>query len=354
MLSSMAAEGTISARDAQTAMIERQGAAFEEARNRVNLELAFKTPGAAPAYATLHAWNKPEEWLPAWLYGWLPTGLLPEGELDQRGLGDVYSRARQEYNAGNPDALERFFDQYPEFETRLALWDAPEERLRQFMISDLWEMYSGLGSFEKQQVREQFGPMFQNFFLDNETRDYNELDVETLAYWTKLLGGTTPRTAETSALNDMPDVMMDRLQMAPPEDAAAVNAYRKNRNDLFPNWYAMSQWYFGSKPGAERKAFLQQFPELKEYFDWNRAYKAQHPVIEQYVAAEPSEEYDYSFIQDLTPSTSRQLLGHYYAGEALTSGVLAELRRIWVDNDYPGGGDFEHFIEEFLRLAIAP
>jgi hypothetical protein len=142
------------------------------------------------------------------------------------------------------------------------------------------------------------------------------------------------------------------LELAPPNEAAEVDAYRRLRNQLFPNWYAMSQHYFAyEEKSPERKAILAQFPELKDYFDWNKDFKDQHPVIAKYkrdVEEETYSEYDYSFVQEFTPALSRQLLAYFYADQPLSEGTMRELRYVWDKNKRPGG-TFDTFLEDVLQ-----
>lgn len=354
-ISNMVSEGQYDAQDAIQQMIEKQGPAYEEAVKRVQLEQAFSVPGSTPIYAALHGATFPE-FMSAMAFGWLPAGLLPEGELAQRGLAEKYKHAREQYNLGEDEALSRFFDENPQLEARLALWDEPEERMRQFLITEVWNQYSDMSGVDKQTARDQFGDLFQQGFLSDETRNYDLLDIETLAYWSNSMGGKVPYTEQTSPMLDAPDIYQEKLQMAPPLEAAAVDAYRKVRGQQFPNWYALQNMYFSTEKPA-RKAFLTQFPELVKYWDWNRDYKAKNPVVEKYTQA-PAEDdipitYDLGFIQDFTPGLTRQLFSHYYAKTPISGGTLEELRYLWNMNNRPGG-DFETFLNDVLKNAVAP
>ena len=114
---------------------------------------------------------------------------------------------------------------------------------------------------------------------------------------------------------------------------------------MFPNWYALQSRYYGQQPKQERKAFLEQFPELKEYWDWNRTFKASHPNVETYVTKPEDEDaqppFDYSFYKEISPTLARNLYAYFYADKPLSEGANAELTRIWRDNNV--GGDYESF-----------
>ena len=195
-LSNMAADGAISARDALIAMNERTGPAYEQAVQRVQMEQALYTPGTAQILAArglVSGKSKVSDLAAAMLYGWLPSGLFPEGELKLRGLNDEYNKAWKGYNQGNKNAINDFFAKYPEYETRLALWDKPEERLRQFLISEVWDRYTQMPALNRKQVADQLGPTFQEQFLSKETRDYDSISPDTLAWWSGLMGGYYPK-----------------------------------------------------------------------------------------------------------------------------------------------------------------
>ena len=358
MLANMAADGTFPTRDVMTAMIERQGPAFDEARRRAQLEMALRTPGAVPAYGLLHgaAWNDPVGMAAGTLFGWMPAGLLPTGEMEQRGLAEQWKTAWTAYNHGNKDALNGFLEEHPEYEARLALYDTPEERLRQFLISEVWERYTDMGSAEKQQARAVLGDQFATDFLDDDTRSYDTLDIDTLATWTQLLGGEVPQTEATAGALD-PDINPE-IQYAPPEVNAEVNAYRDLRTEQFPNWYALQSTYFTLPEGGARQDFLQKFPELAEYWDWNRGYKAEHPAVEQFTtsmqpAAQGGEQIDYSFFQDFSPATMSGLIGWVYAGQTLGAGARADMMMVWENAGKPGGS-FEVFLDQIVYGALAP
>jgi hypothetical protein len=68
--------------------------------------------------------------------------------------------------------------------------------------------------------------------------------------------------------------------MPPETESAPVNQYREARQKKFPNYFALQQWYFGLGEGAERRQFLQQFPELRDYWRWSRDYKIENPELQ--------------------------------------------------------------------------
>ena len=155
-IANMVGEGIVSLKDAQLAMIQRSGPIFDEAQKRMMLESSFKTPGALAGYSALHQ-GKIKDIIGAMVFGLAPAGLLPPAELETRQLKQKYDAAWVAYNNGDTEAIDRFFAAYPEYEARSALWDTPQERLRNFMITGIWEGWQSLGSVEKEQMQAQLG-----------------------------------------------------------------------------------------------------------------------------------------------------------------------------------------------------
>lgn len=306
-LANMAADGLISSDDARRAMIERAGQVFTQAQARVSQASAVNTFGGLAG---------------------LPADLLPTGELKDRNLQESYNAAMAAYRAGDPKAAQEWFDEHPEYEARLALWDGPEDRLQQFLVSQVWDRYLSLPSLQKKQVREAFGELFESNFLANKA--YTSIEPSTLAGWSRAMGATPPEVAATAPVGQavsMPD-------MVPAEDAQAVDAYYDERSKRFPNWDALQTQYYALKPGAQRAAFLQKFPELKDYWGWNRAYKEANPQLKVYLGDSSTANQSGAGLTDvqyqaLDPALIRTLALYYYTRQPLGSGTQNELRRVW-------------------------
>jgi hypothetical protein len=355
-MANMVGDGTFTLPEVTQAMVEHSGPVYEEARKRVMLEIAARVPGAIPTYAALHgAWKNPAEMGSAMLFGLYPASILPEGEMAARGLYDEYKLVGERYQNGDRNAYNQFFEEHPEYEARLALFDTPEERLRQMMISEVWEKYGEMGKTEKDEFINLIGDDFNNYFLNDQTRDYSQVDTETLAGWAKMMGAFVPQTEQTAGVLADPDIDVGMLQSASPEVYAEVDAFRQIRSQQFPNYYALGQRYFGLAPGAERKAFLQQFPELIDYWDWSKQYKAAHPNVELYITPQsgPQEpQFDVSFMKEITAPLERQIYAYFYSDKPLSEGAIAELNRIWRNSNV--GGDYQSFIDVVLKSLYAP
>ncbi|MFZ2470641.1 MAG: hypothetical protein WAW52_01740 [Methanothrix sp.] len=275
-LAGMAADGEISADQARIAMIQRSGADYEEAYQRVVRENSLKTPGAAGIVAAKEGAN-PGQVLKATLTGIFGGSLFSEGELKMRGLKPIYDNAWRKLDAGDTEAINKFFDDYPEYSARLALYDKPEERLHQFLVDSIWQRYMDLEPANRRKVAQTLGDDFENSFLNKETRSYDALDDKTLASWAQVLGSQLP---EVNELKGTPKLTAPEYYS--PAVVDAVNAFQEERKTKYPSYNAWQSAYYELPAGAQRKAFLAQHPQLKAYWTWKDAYTQQHPEISQY------------------------------------------------------------------------
>lgn len=324
-LANMAADGTIDNDAARIAMIERQGPAYEEAYRRVEYEQMLRTPGAATLQQVAQGNIKgAAQSLPTVL---LSGGLFPEGELKLRGLKGEYDKAWLDYKNGDEKALNNFFDAHPEYESRLALYTEPDDRLKKFLIGEVWDRYSSLEKTNRALASKELGATFRDAFLNSDTRSYDSIDVETLSMWAQQLGGQSPNTPETAgAMNTQ---VMD---MYPPEFNQVIEDYQGARAEQFPNYYALQQEYYSlPEKSYQRRQFLKRFPELKDYWTWNRAYKEQHPEINQYYddiyGDQPDTLSDQEFSR-VDPVVMREVYFATLTGSDISTAVNRELTRL--------------------------
>ena len=365
-LSNMAGEGLISSKEAVTAMLERQGEFYDIAYDRVQKEMALKIPGSQTGLALKEGRLGAVMYtLPTTLF---PAGLLPEGELIQRGLKNEYSKAWDAYDKGNPTAVNEFFEKYPEYQARIALFKEPEEQLHQFLISEIWEKWHELENKNKPLVIDQLGQGFERMFLNEDTKDYTAIDNETLAYWSQMLGGLVPETEETKGLGNAPLYQQEGLQLYKPEVLAQVEDFQSQREELFPNYKGLQTMYW-SLPEDQRKGFVNERPELKEYWSWKDEYYELHPLVEKY-QEEQKERYNaeslytntlapgYESVEEFTAKTvadnmieplQMQLMFYYFSGESVKGGARTMLMNTWTNMGSPGG-DFETWLAMVLEV----
>lgn len=276
-LANMAADGSAKVEDVLKAMIDRTGPTYDEAYQRVQYEMAIKVPGVAPIEAVKSIANGNKQPLAAIGSSIFTTlfsqSLIPQGELIQRGLQQEYNAAWDAKAAGDSKAVTNFFTEHPEYSARLALWDTPEDRLRQFLVSTIWDQYTAAGG-NKNIIRDQLGADFETNFLNQETADTSAIDINTLTYWAKTLGGSVPASVDSVPGGKLTGLM-------PQDQAASLQAYYDEKNKLFPNMSTKLSEYYNIQGTPQEAGFLRTFPEVQKYLDWDASYKMQNPQIDQ-------------------------------------------------------------------------
>ena len=339
-LASMTAEGLIKPEDAVRAMIERKGPVYEQAVERTRQEVALSYSGVG-AIETAKGGGGVMDVLSALAKSVFPVKLLSVGELRQRGLKEEYDKAWREVRDGNKKALQEFFDKHPEYEARIALYDKPEDRLRKFLVNEIYDRYYALDKANRRLVVEALGDDFVQTMLDKNTRNTGAVSVETLAEWARAMNIYVPETPQTAGYNEIPPV-----ELYPPELSKAVDEYTKVKNEMFPNINAVQEQYYALPAGAARKAFLAQFPYLKQYWKWKDTYRKEHPELEPYFEEMKMKMSVEQAMNDMNPPLANQLL-LFSLGSQLTRGGKAELLRLY--KQYDGKGDGLSF-EEFCKM----
>jgi hypothetical protein len=269
MLSNMSALNEITADEAEQAMIDREGEIFEEARRKADIEYGLKgTIG---------------------FFG-MPAQAFPEGERQMRSLADDYNKAHELEDAGSLEAMRIFWDNHPEWGTRLALWKSPEERLNRFLVDEVWSAYNQLPRLNKKEARQQLGEDFVSRFLDKETSSTENIEPETLQLWSRLLSGESP-----GQLSGQPR----SLDLAPRDIAYRANAFTSTRDAYFPNWFDEQSTYYKledkkyKKKGEKdaRDIYLEETPSLSKYWDWKHDFFHRNPDVVPYL----TEEYEFRY-----------------------------------------------------------
>jgi hypothetical protein len=274
VLSNMAARGEISVEDAKQATMRREGNVFEEAKRRAGQEFGVGAMGS--------------------LIG-IPTGAYPPGEEHQRKLQDDYQAAWKAYEGGDLNAMQRFYDANPDYEVRLALWDTPEERMQRFITDDIWAIWRELPAQHKREVSEQLGELFQTAFLDRETRSVENIPLDTLQAWLKIMGGDPPGMVHWD--QDLHPL----ANLTDPDIAQRLEGFYRTRATTFgysENVAPLQDDYFKlDKHG--RTAFLRAHPELKRYWDWRRDFMIRNPTLAPYIEDDPTKLPTYGGEQEL-------------------------------------------------------
>lgn len=285
MLTNMVAAGELGAGDAKRAMIEHQGAAWDEAQRRAGIERA----GGNVITALMGL-------------GGVPARGYPPGEEANRKLKDDYAAAWERYDASGGDyegTVGAWLKDHPGYEARLALFKKPEERLQQFLVDEFWDTWNNLPDLTKNQLRDQLGSEFTDGMFSADTGWGKNVPPEKLAVWLKLMGGDPPGTL-TAAEGQTVD-------LAAPEVAQRAQVFYNTRDAQYPGWKEAQNGYFAigrqleqqygvsaalvelDRAGDDRTArnrVFRQYPALGDYFDARKAATAQyldeHPVLSAY------------------------------------------------------------------------
>lgn len=344
-LVNMVAMGEISLRDSQIAMQEREGQVYEMALERTKEELSYRVPGILPILALKGGANIPQVASSIFL-GMFPSGLLPEGELKMKNLSDEHTVAWERAKLGDKEALSNFYDEHPEMAARIALHDEPEERTRQFLISEIWDSYYALPQRNRSEVVKQMGPGFKEHFIDSDTRNYEGLSMEQLAEWAYQLGGYIPRTPYTQGVK--PQEM--NFDLWPDEVAREYEKFTEERNKLFPGYYLLQNEYY-NLPYNKRRQFLSKYPELKQVWDWSHEYARQHPIIAPILAENKleggmeQEARGTVNINGLDPDLTQSIMLSNAMGLDLSPGAWMSLNYQWEKLGKPYG-DFAKWVDE--------
>lgn len=322
---------------------------------------------------------------------------FPEEEAQILSMKGGFIRAAEE------GKLNEWFDQNQAYEAQLAAkkWENPEDILRSFLISGIWDGRYAADKLAKDATDAALGEDFKTLFLSKETRAYDQIPTEQLVTWARAYDATIPKSAPEgeNVQIDMPaqtvrnkysayqearnalfpniDLLQDmywslseaaqeqfevqypelaryqewrdRLIAANPDlmpyligkDSALAGApfniqqaayqYKAERASLYPGILIVQNEYYAS---GKSKSYLNQHPELKDYWDWNRAYKVMHPELEPYLWQSKETQGKQPVTVDLKTMTAEYpaLKTHLElvpVGGRLTQGDLAMLQLIY-------------------------
>jgi hypothetical protein len=353
-LSNMAVEGRYDVDDIKKAMISREGAIFEEAKYKASLYIAYRAPFTALGQVIQDGHTDPQTLASAFLMSFLPAGVFPDGEMELRGLKDEYSQAWKDYMSGDKEALEKFDEQYPEYATRMMMFQEPDERLRGHLISAIWDAYTKLPSANKQIASETLGGSFQAYFLSPETRNYEKIDENTLTTWARKLGYQAPATPETEQTATQ---TVEPMKYYPEDTAATIQTFIDERKTKFPNYFIYTGVLY-DLPKNKQEAFKKKYPIIDDYLDWKKAYAESNPTIKSYLEDRANKdgsydtEYDVDAVKDYVSQFDSSIMGdilyHQWTGNPLSSGTLAGLNKLFIDAGKPGG-DFKLWLRVLLN-----
>lgn len=354
-LSNMSTEGKYSVDEIKQAMISRQGQAYDEAYAWAQQYLALRTPGTAFANAIVSGVKNPDDLAGAFLMSFFPSGLFPEGEMELRGLKDEYSQAWDDYERGDEEALDKFNDKYPEYQTRMMMFQEPTQRLRAHLINIIWETYTAMPTANQQIAADELGASFKAHFLDSKTRDYEKIDERTLTNWARRLGYQAP--AMPGVNEQAATETIEPMKLYPEEDAAVIQSFIDERKARFPEYYIYQGVYF-RLPEDKREDFLKKYPIVEDYWDWKSAYTEQNPAIQSYLdsradsAGNSDTEYDVEAVHDMLLNFDSQLLEdvlyYQYLGLEIPAGGTRDALYALFQTSGSPGGSFDIWLDVIL------
>lgn len=312
MLSNMAGTGEYSVNEVMTAMINREGPVYREAVRRAGIEFGWGAMGSITG---------------------IPTKAYPVGEENLRELRDDYEQAWTTYENGDPNAVSRFYEEHPEYETRLALWREPEERLRSFLVDNIWDTWHDMPQLHQDEVKNHLGDLFQRAFLDRDTRAYDAIPLDEMQYWLKVMGGDPPGQV-TFGEGRTP------LELTDPDTAYRLQAFYDTRSQMFRYsdvvWELQSD-YFKLDEGSARRTFLREHPVLEQYWNWRRDFMVRNPDLAPYIEDNP---------EKLPTYPSEQVLD--LARAAQPNLTYDEWQQVMWNN---GGVSLLNLVGDYLRLG---
>ena len=278
-MTNLAAENPQHAQEIEAQMIAKAGPWYDEAMQRVQFEMMMRQPGMAPIYAARKGGLG--DALGSMLFGWVPSGMLPEGELHNRGLYPIYKQATADYNAGNKDAYDDFFEKYPEYQVRMALFKEPEERMHEFLKSQVWDAWYRLPPATQDEAKAGLGDTFTTMFINEETRDYEGISNETMAWWAHALGGVVP--------GDYTPPDKAGVTMPPEQVSMEYQKYLATKDTKFAGINDLNKAYFNAPP--EMQEWIRDNTNITDYWSWRKRYQHENPEMIPYMVTEKSRVY---------------------------------------------------------------
>ncbi len=246
--------------------------------------------------------------------------------------------AAEQWAKANPklfeesNALKSFFDEHPEYETRLGLFDKPEEQIQKFMVDEVWKAYNELPKLNKEEARQHLGAEFQETFLDGNTKN---VPPDLMAVWLKMMhvdpkGGLT---ADQRLLTSL----YGQVQYTDPETAWRVQTFYDQRQG-YTDWYELQSKYY-ELPKSQRKSFLAENPSLRNYWDFRKTFMRDNPDLVPYLTDDEkaiARAKNQSRTQEAVPTAQElqvqltpdmnEVLNHYFTtGQEIPVYVMGEL-----------------------------
>ena len=291
----MVVEGKIDAPDAVQACIEKDGnPIWEEAADRQRQETLVKMQGGAVIDASkklisdLRAGDAKQDnikddfmyLLAAFITAPMGKSIVSESERQWRKDKGELNKAYEAKANGDKDAVNSYYDEHEYATYNNLRYEAdPDKMLRQFLYKNIMDNYYNLDTAERSQISMSFGPDFNKYVLDKDTRAIEAIDINQLAAYAQALNGKIPYVA-TDKLNTM-NVQPAPIMPVPQTVLSEYNEYKRISETEYPGMAKANSIYY-SLPAEDRKYLADNSPRLVAYQNWDRQYKVDHPNVKNY------------------------------------------------------------------------
>ena len=345
-ISQMCADGEITWRQALNAMNEKSGTIWDMAADRQRKEVEYKVPGFA-GIEGVKSFLSGEATLPEALGAMAASALAggsiyPSGEKTLREQKASRDNAYVMKAAGQTDAVSNWYNENPEYATRKATYISdPEELLKYTLYTGITNTYYAQPYAQQQEIINQLGPEFKTAILDSTTKNYEAVSVQKLAEWNAALGGTTPNVGSVDV-----DGVTKLLQLSD-KTINEVDEYNTLKDEKFPGISVIQTKYF-ELPKGQRAEYLTYFPQLEEYWEWNRQYKNEHPNVQTWQderSAYYNEETCYKSYAEMSERTQTELEYVKVTGNELSDAARYELSSLYDKYANANFLSYEDYIE---------
>jgi hypothetical protein len=344
-ISQMVADGEIEWHQGLNAMNEKSGTIWDMAADRQRQEAMLKVPG----FAGLEGVKQFVEGntdigsaLGGMAISLLGGGMVyPQGEQTLRAEKAERDQAYIDQANGDLNAVSRWYDKYPEYNTRTATYmNDPVELLKYTLYQNISNAYYAEPYERQRDIQNQMGPEFRYAIINKETKNYKAVPIEKLAEWNAMLGGTNPAVGSinvegVSAIMRMSDQAVD-----------VVEEYNTYKDEHFPGISIIQDMYY-DLPKDQRKAFLAAMPQLSEYWDWNRTYKNEHPEVQKWLddrSAAYNEDTYYNSYAEMSQRTQKELEYTKATGKDLSDFASWELSRLYEKYANPNFMSYKDYV----------
>lgn len=348
-ISQMCADGEIGWRQALNAMNEKSGTIWDMAADRQRKEAMMKVPGFAGAEAVkqmVKGEANVGQALGAMAISLLGGGsIYPEGEKTLREEKALKDAAYIRQANGDEKAVSEWYDEYPEYMTRTATYMSdPEELLKYTLYENIITTYYEQPYAQQQEILNELGPEFSRALMNKETRNYKAVPVEKLAEWNARIGNRNP------AVGSIDVEGVSRVMQLSDQTIDIVTQHDELKDQLYPGISVIQNIYY-DLPKDQRKSFIEQIPQLPEYWEWNREFKNDHPDYVQWEtdrSAYYNESTLYNSYADMSQYTQDQISYAAATGNDLSSAALYELQQLYGRYANASFLSFEDYVKELM------